>query len=297
VGVTSPEGNWRNSYDALGQRVAVTANGVRTELVNDPLALVLDGRALPSVVQRYEDDGDLLGGYYYGLGLVGQVGADGGILFAQTDLTGNVTGLTGADGRLVSPLSYMPYGTSANGAGPADGSPGFGGGFGVLNDAAGLDFMRARFYSGDVGKFISRDPIGVLGGFNLYAYAGNDPIGALDPTGEAVPAAVVAVGGAAFLAAGVKAGFEPSGGNHLRAATQGFLGSLAGAGVLAATKDPLKGAAASAFTSEGIKEAWDFFEKADPVSWAGIVSNSLVSMFLGIFLKQFSTDTIVKVIV
>jgi RHS repeat-associated protein len=292
VDVTSPEGNWRYSYDALGQRVAVTANGVRTELVNDPLALVLNGRALPSVVQRYEDDGDLLGGYHYGLGLVGQVGADGGILFAQTDLTGNVTGLTGADGRLVTSLSYMPYGTSANGAGPADGSPGFGGGFGVLNDAAGLDFMRARFYSGDVGKFISRDPTGVLGGFNLYAYAENDPIGALDPTGEAPVLAAPLLG--AVGAGAIKVAFEPPDGNPARAFLQGFLGTLVGALFTAGTKDPYSAALASSYTSEAVKEAWDAIEKNDPVSFKDVIFNTLLGALVSTELKALGLKDFLK---
>ena len=292
VGVTSPEGNWNYSYDALGQRVAVTANGVRTELVNDPLALVLNGRALPSVVQRYEDDGDLLGSYQYGLGLVGQVGADGGILFAQTDLTGNVTGLTGADGRLVTSLSYKPYGTSANGAGPADGSPGFGGGFGVLNDAAGLDFMRARFYSGDVGKFISRDPTGVLGGFNLYAYAENDPISAGDPTGELAWFVVPLL--AAVGAGAVKVAFEPSDGNAVRAFTQGFLGAWASYAAGLATTNPYVAAVASSYTSEAVKETWDFVEKNDPISIADIAFNTLLGTLVSTELKNLAVKDLLK---
>ena len=292
VGVTSPEGNWSYSYDALGQRVAVTANGVRTELVNDPLALVVNGRALPSVVQRYGDDGDLLGGYHYGLGLVGQVGADGGILFAHTDLTGNVTGLTGADGRLVTSLSYMPYGTSANGAGPADGSPGFGGGFGVLNDAAGLDFMRARFYNGDVGKFISRDPTGVLGGFNLYAYAGNDPIGALDPTGELAWFVIPLV--ASVAAGGVKVAFEPPDGNPYRAFAQGFLGGWASYIAGLATQNPYIAGAVSSYTSEAVKEAWDHVEKNDPISVQDIALNTLIGLVVSAQLKMLSSKFFVQ---
>jgi hypothetical protein len=36
--------------------------------------------------------------------------------------------------------------------------------------------------------FVSEDPRGVFEGANLYAYAGNDPVNATDPYGEAVPA-------------------------------------------------------------------------------------------------------------
>jgi hypothetical protein len=34
-----------------------------------------------------------------------------------------------------------------------------------------------------VGRFLTPDPIGFAGGFNLYAYCGNNPVGAVDPSG------------------------------------------------------------------------------------------------------------------
>ncbi|MEP6474706.1 MAG: RHS repeat-associated core domain-containing protein, partial [Gemmatimonadota bacterium] len=58
-----------------------------------------------------------------------------------------------------------------------------------LDQESGLYYMRARYYNPAVGRFISEDPIGVAGGLNLYAYAGNDPVNARDPEGldEAEP--------------------------------------------------------------------------------------------------------------
>ena len=46
-----------------------------------------------------------------------------------------------------------------------------------------LYFMRARYYDPDLGRFLSEDPIGISGGLNLYAYAGNDPVNMWDPSG------------------------------------------------------------------------------------------------------------------
>ena len=47
-----------------------------------------------------------------------------------------------------------------------------------------LHYNRFRYYDSDVGMFISRDPIGLMGGFNVFQYAPN-PVGWIDPFGLA----------------------------------------------------------------------------------------------------------------
>ena len=51
-----------------------------------------------------------------------------------------------------------------------------------LDTETGLHYNRFRYYDSDVGMFISRDPIGLLGGSNVFQYAPN-PIGWIDPWG------------------------------------------------------------------------------------------------------------------
>ncbi|MBP6668254.1 MAG: RHS repeat-associated core domain-containing protein [Gemmatimonadales bacterium] len=48
---------------------------------------------------------------------------------------------------------------------------------------SGLYYMRARYYDPALGRWISEDPIGIAGGLNVYAYAGNDPVNGRDPSG------------------------------------------------------------------------------------------------------------------
>ncbi|MGV3067112.1 RHS repeat-associated core domain-containing protein, partial [Proteus mirabilis] len=47
---------------------------------------------------------------------------------------------------------------------------------------SGLHFNTFRFYDPQIGRFIMPDPIGLLGGINLYQYAPN-PLGWIDPWG------------------------------------------------------------------------------------------------------------------
>jgi len=49
--------------------------------------------------------------------------------------------------------------------------------------ATGLYHFRARWYDPVTGRWLSKDPIGLSGGLNQYAFCGNDPVNNLDPSG------------------------------------------------------------------------------------------------------------------
>ena len=49
----------------------------------------------------------------------------------------------------------------------------------------GLYLYRNRMYAPTLGRFLQTDPTGYADGMNPYAYAGNDPVNATDPTGLA----------------------------------------------------------------------------------------------------------------
>jgi RHS repeat-associated protein len=55
---------------------------------------------------------------------------------------------------------------------------------GLLWDgAAGVYYMRARWYDPRTARFLSEDPSGLQGGINYYSFAAADPINARDPSG------------------------------------------------------------------------------------------------------------------
>ncbi len=47
----------------------------------------------------------------------------------------------------------------------------------------GLMSFRARWYHAETGRWLSKDPIGISGGLNLYAFCGNNPVNFVDPMG------------------------------------------------------------------------------------------------------------------
>ena len=70
-------------------------------------------------------------------------------------------------------------------------------------DSTGLYYYRARYYDPFIGRFISEDPLGFSAGdVNFYAYVGNNPVNANDPTGNCPWCIGATIGG---LAGGVGA--------------------------------------------------------------------------------------------
>jgi len=53
-----------------------------------------------------------------------------------------------------------------------------------LGDFTGFVYYRARYYDPTIGRFTQRDPIGLQGGINQYAYVNNNPVNFTDPQGR-----------------------------------------------------------------------------------------------------------------
>jgi RHS repeat-associated protein len=113
------------------------------------------------------------------------------VAYYHHDVLGSTTAATaaGTDGTAETYV-YGEFGISAGGTLPYRFA-------GYRYDTeTGLYYVRARYYSPSLGRFLQADPIGFADGRNLYAYVGNDPINFSDPSGLAAEAVSEAVANA-----------------------------------------------------------------------------------------------------
>ncbi len=182
ITVTTPlSGTWQYTYDALGNRIASTHDGVATRYLHDPIGLV-------DVAAEYDGGGALIARYVHGLGLAARINAGGSAAYYSFDGTGHTRQMTNANGAVANTYDYDPFGIELQ---ITEGIPNpfrYVGRFGVLVETNGLHLMRARFYLPDTGRFTSADPLRLAGGdVNLYSYAANNAINLIDPLGLLVP--------------------------------------------------------------------------------------------------------------
>ncbi|MDM0031357.1 RHS repeat-associated core domain-containing protein, partial [Variovorax sp. J22P271] len=55
-----------------------------------------------------------------------------------------------------------------------------------FDEETGMHYNRYRYYNPGAGRYISKDPIGLVGGRNLFSYVASSPINAVDAVGLAV---------------------------------------------------------------------------------------------------------------
>ncbi|HET7025888.1 MAG TPA: RHS repeat-associated core domain-containing protein [Gemmatimonadales bacterium] len=98
---------------------------------------------------------------------------------------------SGAADQMATYIDHGPFGEPQNAGGTintgGDVQAGFTGAGGTPN-GLGLVYLRNRWYDPGTGRFLTQDPIGLAGGLNLYAYAGNNPSSFSDPFGLCIPA-------------------------------------------------------------------------------------------------------------
>jgi RHS repeat-associated protein len=104
---------------------------------------------------------------------------DGGdTAYLTLDHLGSPTATTATSGQEDATFGYDPYGRTRAGSSPSLEVIGYAGG---VADPGGFIKFGTRFYNPNTGRFTQMDPAGMEN--NPYAYALNNPINYIDPTG------------------------------------------------------------------------------------------------------------------
>ncbi|NOT59712.1 MAG: hypothetical protein HOP19_05740 [Acidobacteria bacterium] len=159
-------------YDALGRRVERSRNGGASweRYSYDRANVIKDTRSDGVTVE-------------YGNGLwaddkLWQKTNTSSAQFFTVDHLGSTRALTDENGATINSWSYEGFGKDV-----ANSSIRFGYAGREGDVETGLMYYRARFYDPVIGRFLSEDPVGLIGGINFYSYVSNDPLNSLDPSG------------------------------------------------------------------------------------------------------------------
>jgi RHS repeat-associated protein len=104
--------------------------------------------------------------------------------FFAFDQIGTTRLLLDAAGNVVDTSLYSGYGAELDASGSTDNRFGFDGNWNYFQLSSNLLLAGARIYDPATGTWLSLDPIGFEGGWNILNYVNSNPVNGVDPMGE-----------------------------------------------------------------------------------------------------------------
>ena len=183
----------QNQYDYMSRRVMKATATQTNTFLYDGWNLIRENIGAATTSSRSYVWGLDLSGTLQGAGGVGGLlcwieGRDGSPsrpFFPSYDANGNITDLVDTNGTVVAHYEYDPYGnTIAKSGDQADTNP-FRFSSKYRDGETGFYYYGYRYYNPELGRWLSRDPIGEMGGANIYVFVANCPLCFIDPHGLA----------------------------------------------------------------------------------------------------------------
>ncbi len=169
------------SYDELGNRVSKSVSGDTTRFLVDSL------RINAEVLAEYDGSTNSHSQFYvYGNGILSQSHGSS-VSYYHSDAIGSVRVVTNAQGGITNTYDYTAFGELSGNVVTIDNEYMFAGQ--RRDSESGLDYLRARYMSSALGRFIGQDAFPPqtqrLASLNAYAYANGNPTSFVDPSGFA----------------------------------------------------------------------------------------------------------------
>ena len=164
-------------YDALGHRVEKQIGSTWISYLHDT-----DGKV---VTQTYNSGAGWGPGYVYLGGQPLALYSNSTTYFMHEDHLGSTRLMTDINGNNYDSLDFLPFGDQiGGGTGTTHKFTGY-----ERDDESNLDNAQARYYSSQMGRFMSPDPYNTGAdptnpqSWNMYSYVNNNPLTMTDPTG------------------------------------------------------------------------------------------------------------------
>jgi RHS repeat-associated protein len=161
------------TFNALGQRVTKTVNGVTTYFMYDDAT---------NLIGEYDSNGNAISEHIYlnnvPVGLV----KDNLLYYVHTDHLGTPRTVTNNANNVVWQWNNTdPFGANLPTVDTITYNKRFAGQY--FDNESKLHYNYYRTYNPLLGRYVQSDPLGLAAGFNTYSYVGSNPLGAVDPLG------------------------------------------------------------------------------------------------------------------
>ena len=168
------------TYNAENMRIRNVCDMYETEYTYDP-----NGKLNKLIMKNTTGS---VKKYVYGLGLIGE-DDNGHFKTYHFDYRGSTVAITNESGAITDRFAYDTYGKQISHTGNSFIIFGYNGRDGVITDVNGLLYMRSRYYSPELRRFVNADVlhgnISNSSSLNRYAYVNGNPVSFVDPFGLA----------------------------------------------------------------------------------------------------------------